>query len=403
MALLDTFKKGAKRAGENLESYIGGLLGEDVSKLSEKERKDLRRQGLSAVFDAMAKGTTPTAGLQGVAANLGARLEAKRTAERQAAAEAMLPQVTGRLLGGAPAATMPAVAEDGLSGVNVQSRYRQDPAEAMRMMLGTQPGRDIAAGMPGLMEMAKEATGPKDYVYQNVSGYGLIAVNRKDPTDKFLVQGEVQRPAAGRDQIKILSAAEAKAFGLPATRVYKQNLTTGDVSAVEGSEATVPGALPEADERKYRTEKMGLINASNLIKNLQKTSSEIPAYKALVGEGRGRLESSYSLALSAIRTLQNSGVLNVGELPFLSKALSDPTSVRSIVTSPLQRRQLDAQINTVLGLIDQQRNVLDYTYGKTSEMSPDKTNDSLAASGYRRGRKPAAPGPDAVKRSEGYY
>jgi len=75
MALLDMFKRGAKSAGKNLENYIGGLLGEDLSQLSEEERKQIRRQGMSAVFDAMARGTTPTQGLAGVAQMAGARLE----------------------------------------------------------------------------------------------------------------------------------------------------------------------------------------------------------------------------------------------------------------------------------------------------------------------------------------
>jgi hypothetical protein len=152
MALLDIFRKG----GENLESYIGGLLGEDVSNLSEKERKQLRRQGLSAVFDAMARGTTPTEGLKGVAADLGARLAAQKAQERKTQAEAMIPQITGRLFGGAPVATMPEGGQDELTGVNVRSQYRQDPGDAMRMMMATQTGRDLAALQPDLAKLAQE-------------------------------------------------------------------------------------------------------------------------------------------------------------------------------------------------------------------------------------------------------
>jgi hypothetical protein len=119
-------------------------------------------------------------------------------------------------------------------------------------------------------------------------------------------------------------------------------------------------------------------------------------------------ETSYKtldkfLQLSAIRQLQNSGVLNVGELPFLSKALSDPTTLSSILTSPLQRRKLDGQISTVLGLLDSQQAVLDERFGKTPPAAPQENAGSPAASGFRRGRKPAAPGADAVKRAEGYY
>jgi len=47
---------------------------------------------------------------------------------------------------------------------------------------------------PGLMKAAEEAVAPTDYVYQNVPGVGLVAVNRKDPTDRRVIQREVQRP-----------------------------------------------------------------------------------------------------------------------------------------------------------------------------------------------------------------
>lgn len=159
MALLDMFKRGAKSAGKNLENYIGGLLGEDLSQLSEEERKQIRRQGMSAVFDAMARGTTPTQGLAGVAQMAGARLEQKRLQGRQQAAEQEMGRITGRLFGGAPAAPAD-MGEDetGLGTVAIQSQYRQSPQEALARMYGTAAGRDVAQMAPGLLELAQEGT-----------------------------------------------------------------------------------------------------------------------------------------------------------------------------------------------------------------------------------------------------
>jgi len=403
MALLDVFRNIGEKMGRGMERNIGGLLGVAPEDMTEEERKQARRLSQMAVFDALAKGTTPTAGLQGAAELLGAQREKRAVKKRQEEAQQEIGRIAGRLYGGAPAATMPEQAADGLTGVNIQSQYRVDPQDALRRMYSTPAGMDASTMAPGLLKSAEEAAGPKDYIYQNVSGVGLVAVNRKDPSDTFVVKSEVQRAGPGRDRIKILSAAEARALGLPPTRVYKQNLTTGDVSAVEGSETKAPGVLSADDEEKYQKAKGDLKNARALIQNLRQVSAEVPAYKALAGEGAGRLESSYSLALSAIRQLQNSGVLNVGELPFLSKALSDPTTLSSILTSPLQRRKLDGQISTVLGLLDSQQAVLDERFGKTPPVAPQKSAGSPAASGYRRGRKPDAPGADAVKRAEGYY
>jgi hypothetical protein len=157
MALLDMFKRGAKSAGKNLENYIGGLLGEDLSQLSEEERKQIRRQGMSAVFDAMARGTTPSQGLAGVAQMAGARLEQKRLQGRQKAAEDEMGRITGRLFGGAPAAPADmGEDESGLGTVGIQSQYRQNPQEALARLYGTSAGRDVAQMAPGLLELAQE-------------------------------------------------------------------------------------------------------------------------------------------------------------------------------------------------------------------------------------------------------
>jgi len=198
MGLLDIFKRGAKRAGENLESYIGGLLGEDLSELSAEERKQIRRQGMSAVFDAMARGTTPTQGLTGVAEMAGARLEKKRLQGRQKAAEDEIGRITGRLFGGAPAAPSDmGEDESGLGPVAIQSQYRQDPQEALRRMIGTQAGRDVAAGMPDLFKLAQEG----------VTGRTVGGAVYNPLT------GEFSRPPT--EKAKTLTPAEIAKEGLP--------------------------------------------------------------------------------------------------------------------------------------------------------------------------------------------
>jgi len=403
MALLDIFRRGAKRAGENLENYIGGLLGEDVSGLSEAERKQLRGQGMAAIFDAMARGTTPTAGLQNVAAGLGARLEQKKAQQRQQAAEQEMGRISGRLFGGAPAAPAD-MGEDetGLGTVAIQSRYRQSPKEALQRLYGTSAGRDVAQIAPGLLKTAEEMSAPDDYVYQSVSGVGLVAVNKKDPSDVRVVQSERARATGPSERFKILSPAEAKANNLPAGVVYQQNTVTGQITPMQTGGA---GGLSDTDVRQYRTAKIGIQNARGQMQNLQSVLEEVPPYKAIAGEGRGKLEASYSLALSAIRQLQNSGVLNVGELPFLEKALADPTSFSAIATSPIQRGKLKGQIDTVMKLLDQQEQTLKTQYGMDGALgseppAPSADVSAPSMAGGRRGRKPGA---EAIKRAEGYY
>lgn len=195
MALLDTLRKIPQRIGQNLERNIGGLLGENLEKLSEEERRAIRRQAATAIFDAMAQGTTPTANLERVAAMAGARLEAQKGRERQAAAEAALPGIVGRVYGGRSLGQI-----ETAPGLDPASRltasYRRDPAEAMAMLSGTRAGLDVGQISPALATAAQEGMKPEEYVYQNVPGVGLVAVNRRNPEDRKVIQREVRQREA---------------------------------------------------------------------------------------------------------------------------------------------------------------------------------------------------------------
>jgi len=195
MALLDTLRKIPQRIGQNLERNIGGLLGENLEKLSEEERRAIRRQAATAIFDAMAQGTTPTANLERVAAMAGARLEAQRGRERQAAAEAALPAIAGRVYGGQSLGQI-----ETAPGLDPASRltasYRRDPAEAMAMLSSTRAGLDVGQISPALATAAQEGMKPEEYVYQNVPGVGLVAVNRRNPGDRKVIQREVRQREA---------------------------------------------------------------------------------------------------------------------------------------------------------------------------------------------------------------
>ena len=131
------------------QKFIGGLLGENVEGMSEAERKRLAREGtLSTVMGFL--------GGKGLLGGLSEYKQGRAQAKRQAAAEKMLPQITGRLFGGAPAPTVEEGGEDELTGVNIRSQYRQDPMDAMRLLTATQAGRDVATGMPDLAKLAQE-------------------------------------------------------------------------------------------------------------------------------------------------------------------------------------------------------------------------------------------------------
>jgi hypothetical protein len=188
MSLLDTLRKIPKTLGRNLEKNIGGLLGEDLEGLSEEERKAVRRQAAMAVFDAMARGTTPGAGLERVAAMTGARLQQRRDQQAQGRAAQSIQQAQAAIAGrlgarGADVGEQTQLEEvRPMSGMNLQA------------LLASPAGAAALQSNPALSDMAKQATKESEYVYQNVSGVGLVAVNKRNPNDFKIVEREARQP-----------------------------------------------------------------------------------------------------------------------------------------------------------------------------------------------------------------
>jgi hypothetical protein len=117
--------------------------------------------------------------------------------QRIGAAQQASGQIAGRLMGGMPIPTAPGpMAGDELTGVNVQSAYRRDPQDALRMAM-TPAGVDAMQInpflQPALQEAMKPPAAPK-YEYKTVDNL-LVAVNPTDPSDVRVVQ-RAPRPEA---------------------------------------------------------------------------------------------------------------------------------------------------------------------------------------------------------------
>jgi hypothetical protein len=135
--------------------YIGGLLGEDAESMTPDER---RRATLSLLGSIGRNYLSPGSGdemLATMRASRAAERKAADDARRQAAAEALMPQVVGRLFGGSVGRleSLP-----GGEGGELSSRYRQDPRGAMAALYGSQAGRDLGQMAPDLAALAKEGT-----------------------------------------------------------------------------------------------------------------------------------------------------------------------------------------------------------------------------------------------------
>lgn len=168
---------------------IGGLLGEEeLAGLSEEERKRLEREaGLSAVRGML----SGTGLLGGIESYRGARQELRKKAEQEAMQRRATQDVNqaqaaiaGRLgARGADVGEQTQLEEvRPMSGMNLQA------------LLASPAGAAAMASNPMLKSMADERMKPEDYAVQSVSGVGLVAVNKRNPRDTFIVQREARQP-----------------------------------------------------------------------------------------------------------------------------------------------------------------------------------------------------------------
>jgi hypothetical protein len=118
----------------------------------------------------------------------------------------------------------------------------------------------------------------------------------------------------------------------------------------------------KVDRRQFRAKRQELQNAYNSVLGFVKELKNTPKEESLFGEKAGRLATQYKLALGAVRVLQNTGVLNVGELPFIEDTLRDPQGLKQLF-NPASRATISGQVESILDLLEQQSSVNDEIYG----------------------------------------
>ncbi len=153
-------------------------------------------------------------------------------------------------------------------------------------------------------------------------------------------------------------------------------------------------AQTAVDKRKYRETRLQLQNAYDSLGEFARELQNTPKGASLVGEAAGRLSSKYKLALGAVRTLQNTGVLNPGELPFIEDTLRNPQSISQLL-NPASRDAISGQIDAIANLLEKQSSRNDESIGY--DLAPLKDSDwrKKAASATTNF---GAPPPGAVRR-----
>ena len=166
-------------------------------------------------------------------------------------------------------------------------------------------------------------------------------------------------------------------------------------SKAEGKEpffATTAGGTQltgddKVDRRQFRAKRQELQNAYNSVLGFVQELKNTPKEESLFGEKAGRLATQYKLALGAVRVLQNTGVLNVGELPFIEDTLRDPQGLKQLF-NPASRATISGQVESILDLLEQQSSVNDEIYGydvrplKGRELRGERIPAAAVKAGY---------------------
>jgi hypothetical protein len=281
--------------------------------------------------------------------------------------------------------------EDKLNEVTRQSQYRQAPEEALGMAftgLGTATLRDRPLMAQRLAEMLKtpetktmafgdqlvnirggEATPVVDAsgkplskpaepkaVTRSTDFGGFIREYYNDGTYKDVKK--TVAPSGPRDE-PLMSIVGPDGKPVLARRSQAEGKQPFFATLAGG---TQPTGDDKIDRRKHREKRQELQNAYNSVLGFAQELKNTPKEESLFGERAGRLASKYKLALGAVRVLQNTGVLNVGEMPFIEDTLRNPQSI-SQMFNPASRAAIGGQIDSILDLLEGQSTVNDEAFG----------------------------------------
>lgn len=326
--------------------------------------------------------------------------ERKQTGMEEEAAS----QIMGRLMGGRTPGTIADLtevkptgkigpsSEADLTGVQLESQYTRSPEDAMRKAM-TPQGMGAMRRNPLLAAaLQKSMEAPKTAEYGTTPQFDAdgraFVVNKagevryldgiKKPADAPAAVTPVTIRKGGRDIVidartgaelgnapvaprdePLMSIVGPDGKPILARRSQAEGKQPFFATTASGSQLT---GEDKVDRRQHRSKRAELQNAYNSVINFVQELKNTPKEESLFGEKAGRLSSKYKLALGAVRVLQNTGVLNPGELPFIEDTLRNPQSISQLF-NPASRETIAGQVDSILDLLEEQARVNDEIYG----------------------------------------
>lgn len=221
------------------QRLIGGLLGEDLSKLDEEQRKRLTGQATSRAVQGLLMGEGLLGGLGGYRRERQAEMLRQQQRAQQRAQESQRNQIlrtSGQMTQAVLEGRRPMTAAETMPDASGLALMR-GPLDLSRLA-GTLEGQQALLANPELREavlgMAPQAPAAPEYDYKVVEGVGLVAANKADPNDSMVVQ-RIQRPE--EQKVQVLSPEETARLGYrPGTVV--QRFPNGEVKVSQAPSTT---------------------------------------------------------------------------------------------------------------------------------------------------------------------
>ena len=206
------------------QRLIGGLLGEDLSKMDEEERKRLTGQATSRAVQGLLMGQGLLGGLGGYRRERQAEMLRQQQQAQQRAQESQRNQIlrtSGQITQAVLEGRRPLTADETMPDASGLALMR-GPRDLSRLA-GTLEGQQALLANPQLREavlgMAPQAPAAPEYDYKVVEGVGLVAANKADPNDSMVVQ-RIQAPK--EEKFEILTPEETARRGYaPGTVVQR--------------------------------------------------------------------------------------------------------------------------------------------------------------------------------------
>lgn len=341
-----------KKIGSGFDRYIGGLLGEDVASMTPEERRAARMAAIGIIGRGM---VSPEGGSQALSAVRGARQaqrQSREEASRVAAAEALMPDIASRLLGGRSGAMIqglePGEAPVPVSAVRVPSEA--NTREALRMMYGTQAGRDVAQMAPDLAKLAQEGVTGRTVggsVYNPVTGQ-FSRPPMPLPAAATAARSGGAAPSAARTGFRLLSPDDVRAAGLPEGTVAQQDLSSGKITLL----SQVPAAERTSLENKERAVRRIEVGAEQLQKQLDKVATGGPL--GIVGAVGRVFDSQDARLFETLREQLSSALRAALRIPG-EGALSDREQAQYGLTLPSLGLSKERNIEVMRALENQVR------------------------------------------------